>query len=132
MPKAPNRLGCEALPNGQVKLSLVKNGKEEASVKIPAAHVGNAVAVLLGAAIRASKQSGQFVSAKRGASLKGVPCILPTGIGLGAGQSPEPHSIVIHAGATRVSFAIPSEQLRELGETLLAMSAREGRRLSGV
>lgn len=129
MPKASTRFGCEALPNGQVRLFIAKSGKEEASVEIPAAHVGNAVAVLLCAAIAGSKQSGQFVSAKRGASLKGVPYILPTGIGLSTGQPPEPHSIVIHAGATRIGFAVPNQKLRELGETLLAVSAREGRSL---
>jgi hypothetical protein len=126
MPKPPETaIGCEATPEGRIKLFIVHKGKAKGSIEMPPEGVAGVVAALLIAAMKAAELSGQSRPVGAGASLAGIPSIVPTGIGLSAGEPPEPTGLVIHAGMARFGIALTNP--RELGEALLATSADEGR-----
>ena len=127
MPKAPEAaIGCEATPEGRVKLTFIHKGKTQGGVEMPAEGVAGIIATLVAAASKAAELlSGQARPIGGGASLAGAPVIFPTALGLSRGEPPEPMALVVHAGMARFGIALPNP--RELGQALLAASAPEAK-----
>ena len=71
----------------------------------------------------AAEISGQARPVGVGGSLAGIPCVVPTALGLSRGEPPEPMGLVVHAGMARLGTALTNP--RELGQALLAASAPE-------
>ena len=69
----------------------------------------------------AAEISGQARPVGVGGSLAGIPCVVPTALGLSRGEPPEPMGH--HAGMARLGIALTNP--RELGQALLAASAPE-------
>jgi hypothetical protein len=105
---------------------LLIEGKARHGIDMPARDIAGVVAMLLAAAMSAAKLSGQTRRAGGGASLAGMPCIVPTALGLSGGKSPEQMNLVVHAGMARFGIALTNP--RELGKALLTASASEGSR----
>lgn len=118
-------VGCEPTPEGKIKLFFVHEGKATSGVEIPSEAVAGVVATLLGTAMKAAELSGQSRPVGGGVSLAGIPCIVPTAVGLSAGEPPEPMALVVHAGMARFGIALANP--RALGEALLAATALEAR-----
>ena len=118
-------VGCESTPEGRVRLFLIERESKH-GIDMPAEDVAGVVVTLLAAAMHANKISGQTREVGAGTSLAGLPCIVPTALGLSSGEPPEPMGLVIHAGMARFGVALPNP--RGLGEALIAASASEGKR----
>ena len=126
MPKAPEAaIGCEATPDGRVKLTFIHKGETQGGVEMPAEGVAGVIATLVAAAAKAAQLSGQSRQAGGGTSLAGAPMIFPTALGLSRGEPPEPMALVVHAGMARFGIALTNP--RELGQALLAASAPESK-----
>jgi hypothetical protein len=123
MSKPKLSVGCAPKPGGRVEIFL-SDGKQKHGIEMPAEHVAALVAGLLGAAMKSAEIAGKTREPSPGASLAGLPCIVPTALGLSGGESNQPTALVVHAGMARFGIALPNP--RELGQALLAVSAKEG------
>jgi hypothetical protein len=120
----PATIGCKVSKNGHVTVMLIKKGKPEAVLSIPAKDVGGLVVMLLASAMEAAKTSGESPRARNGASLVGMPCIQPTAIALSESEPPEPRShVVVHAGMAQFGIALPKPH--ELAHELWLVGKRE-------
>src|SRR5262245_37428108 len=127
VPDAPKlAFACRPEKDGNVSLFIVKDGKLDEGLGMPASMVGTIVAPLLAVAKVASEQAGLAPFAM-GTSLEGVPAIQVSGTGLAQGPQPGTLVLIVHAGQARLGIQLDKKRARSLGEALVAASAPEER-----
>src|SRR5262245_59460644 len=89
-------IGFAATQDGRIKLTFIHKGNVKGGVEMAAEDIAHLITTLIAAAGKTAELSGQERKLGSGASLAGMPCVIPTGLGSSRGEPPEPMSLVVH------------------------------------
>ena len=117
---------CEALPDGQVRLSLSLAGEQIGGVEVPAVKIADVVAALLSASVAAGKLAGVTPAVESGESLHDVPTAFPSGIGLMQGVLLNSSALMLQFGPARIAVRLADKEMSALGQALGTLSAPRG------
>jgi len=122
-----DKFACLTLPNHQIRLSIVRDGKS-ADFDLDSKDASAAAAQILETARDAFLESGRS-ELKQDARKQEMQwqSAYPTSIGLGPSQRQEHESLLFKFGDAVLAIPIEKSQLRQLGEALIALSTRTNR-----
>jgi len=122
-----DKFACLTLPNHQIRLSIVRDGKS-ADFDLDSKDASAAAAQILETARDAFLESGRS-ELKQDAAKQEMQwqSAYPTSIGLGPSQRQEHESLLFKFGDAVLAIPIEKSQLRQLGEALIALSTRTNR-----
>ena len=122
-----DKFACLALPNHQIRLSIVRDGKS-ADFDLDSKDASVAAAQILETARDAFLESGRS-ELKQDATKQEMQwqSAYPTSIGLGPSQRQEHESLLFRFGDAVLAIPIEKSQLRQLGEALIALSVQTTR-----
>jgi hypothetical protein len=117
-----DRFACLTLPNHQIRLSIVRDGKS-VDFDLDSKDASAAAAQILETARDAFLQSGRSkLKQDVTKQLTQWQSAYPTSIGLGPSQRQEHESLLFQFGDAVLAIPIEKSQLRQLGEALIALS----------
>jgi hypothetical protein len=122
-----DKFACLTLPNHQIRLSIVRDGKS-ADFDLDSKDASAAAAQILETARDAFLQSGR--SKPRQDVSEQEPqwqSAYPTSIGLGPSQRQEHESLLFQFGDAVLAIPIEKSQLRKLGEALISLTDQTAR-----
>ena len=119
----PQSFQCEALPDGQVQLSIFRSGEQIGSVEVPAAKIADVVTALLSASVAAGKLAGTTDGPKSGDALFDVATAFPSGIGLMQGKLLNTSALMLQFGPARIAVRLADRELSGLSQALGALTA---------
>jgi hypothetical protein len=117
-PEQNYSFSCEALPNGEVEMSLSSDGERIGEIKMPADKIGDVVLAILSAAMAAGKLAGTSQAPKSGEALFDVPTVFPTGLGLVQGKLLNSSALMLQFGPARLAVRMADKELAALGQAL--------------
>jgi hypothetical protein len=122
-----DKFTCLTLPNHQIRLSIVRDGKS-VDFDLDSKDASAAAAQILETARDAFLQSGRSELQQEGNNQSTQwQSAYPTSIGLGPSQRQAHESLLFQFGDAVLAIPIEKSQLRQLGEALIGLSDQTAR-----
>jgi hypothetical protein len=106
--------------SGRMRISLVKNGRDLASIQIDTVEASRIAAILLGNARDAFDQSGKPRPGKDNLT---VAATSPSGFGIGPGRKSTSGMLLFYFGDSILGVELENSELRSLGQRLMTAGA---------